>query len=551
MTRTLPVLTPVNPAIVGMTLANGVHNLKLEVEDRAGNISHDFILQITVDNITPPVSFGLPDAASIFDGLTAQSDTGVTTMPMTYADRATSDTTPRLWGRAEADTNVRVFLDLNNNGVIDLLTDTFLGQTVAVPFDGNDAYPDGYWEITSVRDLNEIIGLPKDGLRRLLVTAEDVAGNPMPMNNAIADGVDELQIFIDTQGPQITNLQIADNLNHDLFDPKPSTNGYTPLIRSLKISVQDLPNRLDQAGGNNDFLYEALKFDNAFTSQIDNASNPGNYLLVGDHVGTIAIQSVTVMSPPVISGNPALAMVTLTFFSPLPDDRYTLTVRDNLVDPVGNKLDGESNANEPQEDPLFPTGDGVPGGNFVARFTIDSRPEIGSYVSQAINLDINGNFVWDPANAQIGNDATNVDLSFTLPAFENGNAIAGNLSPHELLVAGKFRPIGYGNGNGGNGVAGQRFFDQLATLWQLQRYLPLVDRFGQRWRRVRQRRSGWRQRSHRKPGRDWRLQHRGRDSDCRQLRRQPGQRRRNWPVLLRLVGHRHQPRFRHQHRADR
>ncbi len=91
--------------------------------------------------------------------------------------------------------------------------------------------------------------------------------------------------------------------------------------------------------------------------------------------------------------------------------------------------------------PLFPTGDGVPGGNFVARFTIDSRPEIGSYVSQAINLDINGNFVWDPANAQIGNDTTNVDLSFTLPAFENGNAIAGNLSPHELLVAGKFRAV--------------------------------------------------------------------------------------------------------------
>jgi subtilisin-like proprotein convertase family protein len=462
LTRTLPVLTPVNPAIVAMTLANGVHNLKLEVEDRAGNISHDFILQITVDNITPPVSFGLPDAASIFDGLTAQSDTGVVTMPMTFADRATSDTTPRLWGRAEADTNIRVFLDRNNNGVIDLLVDTFLGQTVAVPFDGNDAFPDGYWEITTVLDLNEIPGIPpRDGLRRLLVTAEDVAGNPMPMNNAIADGVDELQIFIDTQGPQVTNVQIEDFPEHDLFDPKPTTNGYTPLVNSLKISVQDLPLRLDQAGGNNDFLYEALKFDNVFTSQLDNASNPGNYLLVGDHVGTIAIQSVNVMSPAGTNGNPALAMVTLNFFAPLPDDRYTFTIRDNLVDPVGNKLDGESNANEPQEEPLFPTGDGVPGGNFVARFTIDSRPEIGSFVSQAINLDINGNFVWDPANAQIGNDTTNVDLSFTLPAFENGSAIPGNLSPHELLVAGKFRPIG---GVEKNGVAvGERYFDQLAT----------------------------------------------------------------------------------------
>jgi hypothetical protein len=465
LTKQLPFpgfVVPATPAIVGGVLANGVHNLKLEVEDRAGNISHDFLLQITIDNVTPPVSFGLPDAASQFDGLTAQSDTGVVTMPMTFADRATSDTTPRLWGRAEADTNIRVFLDRNNNGVIDLLTDTFLGQTVAVPFDGNDAFPDGYWEITTVLDLNEIVGLPKDGLRRLLVTAEDVAGNPMPMNNAIADGVDELQIFIDTQGPQVTNLQIGNEPDHDLFDPKPSSNGYTPLVHSLKISVQDLPNRLDQAGGLNDFLYEAIKFNAALTSQVDNASNPGNYLLVGDHVGTIAIQSVTVMAPQGTNGSPAFAMITLNFFAPLPDDRYTLTVRDNLVDPVGNKLDGESNANEPQEVPLFPSGDGVPGGNFVARFTIDSRPEIGSYVSQAINLDINGNFVWDPANAQIGNDTTNIDLSFTLPAFENGNAIPGNLSPHELLVAGKFRPIPDPKENGG-GVADFRFFDQLAS----------------------------------------------------------------------------------------
>jgi subtilisin-like proprotein convertase family protein len=452
-------------------LADGVHNLKLEVEDRAGNISHDFILQIIVNTVTPPVSFGLPDAASEFDGLAAQSDTGVVTMPMTFADRATSDTTPRLWGRAEADSIVRVYFDANNNGIIDptaaILPDIFLGQTVAVPFDGNDAYPDGFWEITTVLDLNEIVGLPKDGLRQLLVTAEDVAGNPMPMNGVIAQGVDALQIFIDTQGPQVTNVQIGDNLDHDLFDPKPTTNGYTPLVNSLKISVQDLPNRVDQAGGDNDFLYEALKFDAALTSQLDNASNPGNYLLVGDHVGTIAIQSVNVMSPPRTNGNPALAMVALNFFAPLPDDRYTLTVRDSLVDPVGNKLDGESNANEPRLSPEFPSGDGVPGGNFVARFTIDSRPEIGSYVSQAINLDINGNFVWDPANAQNGNDTTNVDLSFTLPGFENGSAIPGNLSPHELLVAGKFRPLGYGNGdgkgNGGNGVAGQRFFDQLAT----------------------------------------------------------------------------------------
>jgi hypothetical protein len=427
-------------------------------------------LQVTVDNITPPVWFGLPDVASIFDGLTAASDTGVVTMPMTFADRNTSDTTPTFWGRAEANSVVRLWLDHNNNGIIDPaadIPDVFLGQAVAVPFDGNDAYPDGYWELTTVLDLNEIDSIPKDRLRRLLVTAEDVAGNPMPVDDEISAGIDELQIFIDTFGPQITNVQVADNLDFDLFDPKPSTNGYTPPVRSLKISLRDLPLRLDQPGGNNDFIDVAIKQDIA--------ANPGNYLLVGDRVGTIAIQSIAVMADPANTDEPAFAMVTLNFAAPLPDDRYTLTVRDNLVDPVGNRLDGESNAAQPQASPSFASGDGVPGGNFVARFTIDSRPEIGSYVSQAINLDINGNFVWDPAGAQIGSDTTNVDLSFTLPAFENGLAIAGNLSPHELLVAGKFRsPSGQngngensdiqGNGNnGGNGANGRRYFDQLAT----------------------------------------------------------------------------------------
>ncbi len=345
LTRTLPFLTPANPAIVGGTLANGVHNLKLEVEDRAGNISEDFLLEITVDSVPPPVSFGLPDAASMFDGLQGDSDTGVSVEPPTLADRVTSDTTPTLWGRAEADSIVRVFLDRNANGVVDLATDTFLGQTVAVPFDGNDAYPDGFWEITSVRDLNEVVGLPIDGLRRLLVTAEDQAGNPMPVANVIRENVDELQIFIDTQGPRITDITPND-IDFDLFDPKPSLNGFTPLVNSLKISVSDLPLRLDQAGVDNDFLYVAL------VEAI--AENPGNFVLVGDHVGQIPIESVTVMNAPVVGGQPATAMIILNFFEPLPDDRFTLTVRDNIVDPAGNRLDGESNSIEPQAAAVFP-----------------------------------------------------------------------------------------------------------------------------------------------------------------------------------------------------
>ena len=133
------------------------------------------------------------------------------------------------------------------------------------------------------------------------------------------------------------------------------------------------------------------------------AAQPGLYQLIGDHVGIIDITSVTVVNDPVIIGLPATASVTLHFAKALPDDRFTLRILDRLVDPVGNELDGESDAAEPAT-PTFPSGDGVPGGDFVARFTVDSRPEIGSYVSQDIDIDINGNFVWDPANAQIGND---------------------------------------------------------------------------------------------------------------------------------------------------
>src|SRR5205085_334338 len=130
---------------------------------------------------------------------------------------------------------------------------------------------------------------------------------------------------------------------------------------------------------------------------------------------------------PPMPGEPALATVELVFRlpgpdgvfntaddigAPLPDDRFTLTVNDDIIDKAGNHLDGESNASEPLEFlspsrwlpalsmmssftdiidkagnhldgesnaseplefPTFPTGDTLPGGAFVGRFTIDSR----------------------------------------------------------------------------------------------------------------------------------------------------------------------------------
>jgi hydrogenase maturation factor len=371
--------------------------------------------------------------------------------------------------------------------------------------------------------------VPKDGLRRILMTAEDVAGNPMPTfvgDFQVLPPSDQLQIFIDTQGPQITAIN-PNNSNFNLFSLKPAQVGPTPAVNSLTIAFKDLPSRADSADANNKFLYDALVAGIAQTA--------GNYVLVGDHVGTVAIQSITVTNSNTnqITGvtltgaqttttltaaglvgattqpevgdyilvttgaaagqvrritaynattgamtldiallntpaagdlititKAATATVTLNFASPLPDDRYSLTVKDNLVDPANNRLDGESHQIEPQG-PLFPTGDGVPGGNFVARFTVDSHPEIGNYVSQQINIDINGDFVWDPSNAQTVGDATDDDLSFTLQVQNAAGATApGGFNVHDLLCAGKFKPLVDDDGEG----LSTGYFDQLAAF---------------------------------------------------------------------------------------
>ena len=39
---------------------------------------------------------------------------------------------------------------------------------------------------------------------------------------------------------------------------------------------------------------------------------------------------------------------------------------------------------------------------------------VGTTIATDIDIDINGNYFWDPANNQIGNDATNVDLTFSM-----------------------------------------------------------------------------------------------------------------------------------------
>ena len=141
------------------------------------------------------------------------------------------------------------------------------------------------------------------------------------------------------------------------------------------------------------------------------ATNVGHYSLVGDHNGPIAIRSVTFTADAAVAGQPATGIVTLSFFAPLPDDRYTLRLSDALVDVSGNKLDGEGNAAEPQAARrVCPVAMAESGGDFVARFTIDSRPEIGTATGSSTLVDANGNLVIDPEGQD--NDAVNRDLAF-------------------------------------------------------------------------------------------------------------------------------------------
>ncbi len=312
--------------------------------------------------------------------------------------------------------------------------DLLIGQTTAIPLDGTDQLetpldpnePGGQWQLTSTVSMNDpritsVLGL--DGVRRILLSAEDVAGNI-----TAPDAVETLEIFIDTQGPQVTGVFITAVPGFNLFDVKPETPQPTPRVDSLTISLQDLPARVAP------FLYGVLANGIPPLSPI---------VLIGDHSGPIAINNVTYndinIGPGVATGE-----IVLSFDEPLPDDRFTLTLTDNLVDPAGNALDGENNAAEPIGTPMFPTGDGLPGGDFIARFTVDSRPEVATWSQGVVYADINGNFVWDPEGQD--NDATNRDFVYNFGEITDAY-FTGNFS--SVATSSGFDKVGtYGTFNG-------------------------------------------------------------------------------------------------------
>jgi hypothetical protein len=284
-----------------------------------------------------------------------------------------------------------------------------------------------------------LIGIEKNSTVFIRVRATGEAFNIYDLNVVEADILGPQVFDPDGAGP-LSGVHVTDDpatpvneAEYDLFAAKDPTNGTTPTpyIKSLTIELRD-PISMDILLRQLGFVYPAL--------DAVKSAQPGLFRLVGDNVGPIAIKAVIVTNKPVAAGELATATIELQFFSSLPDDRYTLTMLDGVVDPPGNKLDGESNAAEPQSPPSFASGNGISGGNFVARFTVDSHPEIGVYIGTTVVVDMNGNGTFDPNNP----DPTNRDLVFEFGTI-NDQRLAGKLSPTQpgfdvLIAYGRTNP---------------------------------------------------------------------------------------------------------------
>lgn len=278
---------------------------------------------------------------------------------------------------------------------------------------------------------------------------------------------------VDNEGPQVTDVTIdhIPSTTYNLFGVKPgnAAQGPTPRTDSLVIYFKDLP---DRAPG---FLYPAID-----TFLTDDQAR-GLFQLTGDAVGNVVIDHVVIHNDPVMLGQTPTATAELFFREPLADDRFTLIVDDSLRDPAQNRLDGESNADEPNGAPTWPSGDGHSGGDFVARFTIDSRAEIGNYSAGSAFLDINGNYVIDPTG--IAADFANRDLIFQFGTISDA-LFAGKFAPANAATNDGFDRLGaYGYDNAAkqyrflldydnNGVADQR----IVSAFQINAF-PVAGNF--------------------------------------------------------------------------
>jgi hypothetical protein len=430
-------------------LADGIHNLTAEVQmvDPATPTETGFGLEsvpltLTIDTLKPPVFFGT--AANGQDGLAAGSDSGIAADQTALVDRVTNVTNPTFFGTAEANAIITVYAVATTG--VQVGQDILIGQTVATPLDGTNADANGAWSVQSDINLDDPTFFTLDGTRTIQVTAQDLAGN--------LSAAQTMLVFLDTSGPQISNVAITGSPTFPLFGLKGTVGAQpspTPLVNSLTISVVDNPNR-DTVNFPNyvaleDGLYGpgtvAITGSSVTYTPLGGTSTTvapppvgislGDFTLTGESNGTIAIKEVIVTNNAPVNGQQATATIQLVFFAPLPDDRFTLTINSAVTDPADNQLDGESNASQPNPGaPSFPSGNGVPGGSFVASFTVNSRADIGTWDSGSAYLDLNGNFVYDPANP----DAANRDIAVALPSSSAAAFVfAGNFADPTATIS--------------------------------------------------------------------------------------------------------------------
>ena len=234
--------------------------------------------------------------------------------------------------------------------------------------------------------------------------------------------------------PNATGGSEVANFGLFALSPQNFTQGPTPYVYSLTINVVDLaaPN-------------------GALNIAAD--SNPGLYTVVGTATGNAPISQVIVTDNPVVTGQPATATVQLIFAQPLLDDQYTLTINDDVVDPAGNQLEGASNASDPVGPPTFPSGSNGMPANFVAQFTVDSRPHIGAYLTGQGGQGTSGQQYLNITGT--GNNSNDVQVPTSTGGF-SAQGFSFGLSS-DTVFSGNFAPAGQ-NGSG---------FDELGAYGQV------------------------------------------------------------------------------------
>ena len=169
-------------------LPDGVHNFKLEVEDRAGNISEDYLLPVTIDTQAPPATVDMIDS----------SDGG-----MLNDDNVTNKMQPAFAGLSEVGSKVNIFA----NGIL-----VGQGSVTTDVSDGAPADGLGLWEVT----VEPLV----DGEYAVTSQVTDLAGNSSTST--------ELPIWVDTTKPNIPFLDLVSDSGIDTSDN--ITNDMTPTV---------------------------------------------------------------------------------------------------------------------------------------------------------------------------------------------------------------------------------------------------------------------------------------------------------------------------------